>query len=287
MKRNVIEFRVDENTGEVLKATPGVFTPQEDLEKWHEFYRVREKFKEQGAFVWLLYKKVEELKVPVSPANLTRLIYLSTFMNYNNRLIRDTPSDPLNIEEALNKEQLIEIMQLSKNTFYQFYKEVTENNILIDTESGYYLNDKFFKKGSVRRKGKNGRMRIYISGIRELYKKAQLKDHKMLGYGFMLIPYTNIEYNIVCWNPDEENIDFVRPIDIDDLMTLFGYDLHNIKRFTNNLMNVMVDKYQLLHLVDNKRFFVSPKAYYAGKNRDRVEVLGGFDIREVKRKDSK
>lgn len=277
MKRNVIEFRVDENTGEVLKATPGVFTPQEDLEKRWEFYKIREKFKRQGSFVWFLYKRAEELSLPVAPATLTRLAFLSTFMNYDNKLVKDEPDDPLNIEEGINKQQLQKIMCLPKDTFYRFYKEVIDVGVLIEKDGEYYLSDKYFKKGTLGRKDKKGRTRFYLWGIRNLYVKSELKDHKMLGYGFMIMPYVNIEWNVICWNPEEKNHKRVQPMTISEIMEILGLNISNFAKFRKALLSVVVNKYQLLHLVDEEKLFVSPHVYYAGTDKDKVAVLGIFD----------
>lgn len=276
MKKDVTQILMDNNTGEVLKATPGVFTPKEELEKWHEFYRIKEKFREQGSFVWLLYKRAEELSLPVSPASLTRLAYLSTYMNYDNRLIKDEPEDKWNIEEAISKQYLMEIMHLPRNTFYRFYKEVTEAKILIETEAGYYLNETYFKKGVLSRKHKNGRIRLYVKGIRDLYNKSEIKDHKMLGYGFMIIPYVNVEFNIVCWNPEETDRFKVKPMALSDMMDILGLDTTSMVKFRKSILEIMVGKYQLLHTFDYEGLIVSPYVYYAGKNRNNTYIVDCF-----------
>lgn len=276
MKKDVTQILMDNNTGEVLKATPGVFTPKEELEKWHEFYRIKEKFREQGSFVWLLYKRVEELSLSISPASLTRLAYLSTYMNYDNRLVKDEPENKWNIEETISKQYLMEIMHLPRNTFYRFYKEVTEAKILIETEAGYYLNETYFRKGALGRKHKNGRMRLYVKGIRDLYNKSEIKDHKMLGYGFMIIPYVNIEYNVLCWNPEEKERFKVKPMAISDMMDVLGLDTTSVAKFRKSILEIMVGKYQLFHTFDDEGLIVSPYVYYAGKNRPSTYMIDCF-----------
>lgn len=274
---------INEHTGEILEEIPGVFIPQAQAKIYQRYQKIKEEFREQGEFVWLLYKKAEELSLDIAPANLTRLIYLSTFMNYNNRLVSDSKNN-LGIDEPLDKKWLVEIMGLPKNTFYRFYNEVIANEILIERPDGYYLNEEFFKKGVLNKNNINGKMRMYRYSIRNLYLKASLKDHKMLGYGFMILPYVNIEYNILCWNPEEKDIDKIQLLDISKMLEIFGYDSHNWNRFKKQLMSVMVGKYHFIHIVDDEKLFVSPNVYYAGTNRKRVIALGGFDNMDRKNK---
>ena len=48
---------------------------------------IDENYKRYGAFVWFIYHSQQVLDLGITPDQLTKLIYLSTYLDYKNRLI--------------------------------------------------------------------------------------------------------------------------------------------------------------------------------------------------------
>ena len=54
--------------------------------------------------------------------------------------------------------------------------------------------------------------------------------HTNLGYIFKLIPYVNCEYNIICHNPLEKDLDLIEPMTVGEFCEAIGYDKTNASR---------------------------------------------------------
>ena len=129
---------MNENTGEVETLIPTyipdgsrIITPEEAI----KIYKNREAQKEKELKKYLKNKSEKPLGdyffaladneadyFTLKPATLARLIYLSTYIGYN--------SDYLKID----KEDLQEVMNLDKSTFYRFTKEVGGNYLIFEDE---------------------------------------------------------------------------------------------------------------------------------------------------------
>ena len=196
---------MNENTGEVETLIPTyipdgsrIITPEEAI----KIYKNREAQKEKELKKYLKNKAEKPLGdyffaladneadyFTLKPATLARLIYLSTYIGYN--------SDYLKID----KEDLQEAMELKKYTFYEFLKEVN-GNYLIFEDKQIRLNPPYlFRRGKFSKQTDEERERryqkIYIEAVQELYKNTPPTSHGSLGYVYKLMPYINIEWNII------------------------------------------------------------------------------------------
>ena len=84
---------------------------------------IQKQYKKYGSFVWLLYNAGQVLDLGIQPDELTKLIYISTYMGYNNRLM-------VSEDESMTKKQMREILRVSEDTFHKFYISLTNKSIL-------------------------------------------------------------------------------------------------------------------------------------------------------------
>lgn len=233
----------------------------------------------KGDFVMLLYSVNEALDYGISPSNLTRLIYLSTFTSYNNNRLE------LSDSEIITKSVMEKLLMINTDTFNKFYNEIIEHGILIQREDGYYLNTNLFVKGKLREKNlSKNRIQLYIKGIRELYQRAKPREHKQLAYLFQAIPYININNNTICHNPLELNIDNVKPMTIEEYCDKIGYGVANARRFKTILLKFRFEQMPVFNFVkncDGEFIFINPYVYYGGNKWDEVAVLGGFTTQKI------
>lgn len=274
-------------TGEVLT---GKFTSQEEMERYQKYLELSEKNKAKdywykvinemkGSFVMLLYNIQEALDYGIKPANLTRLIFLSTYLNYNdNHLIND--------EQYISKNVLKSIMNLPRKTFDRFYDDLIQVNILSVDDDGFYMldTDKFVKGCLSKdiRKSKHI-MQIYERSIRSLYRNVKYTDHKFLSYLFQAIPYVNIQKNVICKNPQETVLNKVLPMTLHEYLDTIGYNSHNAQRFINTVIKFKVDNKPVFNFVKNgcgDFIFINPQVYYGGSEWDSIRVLGEFVTQE-------
>lgn len=287
-------LQINQETGELQERV--MYSEQEVKEAYERERDRRKRYKEhfdtvsektsyhkyinslKGDFVMLLYNVNEALDFGISQANLTRLIYLSTYTSYNNNRLE------LSDDTIITKNIIEDIIGLPQRTFELFYNELIEKNILIQQADGYYLNTDFFAKGKLNKQQlSQNRIQLYLKGIRTLYRKANAREHKQLAYLFQAIPYVNINSNTICHNPLEKNFKAIRPMTIEQYCEKVGYNVTNARRFKSNILHFRLKEKPVFNFVkncDGEFIFINPYVYYGGNAWDKVAVLGGFTTKE-------
>jgi len=206
-------------------------------------------------------------------------MYLSTYLTYDNLLCSDN-------NKALKKDDLQKILRLSKAQFYEFYNECIEKGSLISKDGKFHLDGNFTYKGKFIAKLEDGRtVRLYHSGIRDLYRNCKVSSHKFLGYIFQLLPYINQKYNCVCQEIFETDMKNIKCLTIGEICDLLSYSRSNSARLKEIFLKCeFTDKSKAVGMVvnsggvENWRLFINPRLYFAGNAEDykRVEILGKF-----------
>ena len=282
---------INESTGEIVEMESvmiergsRIVTPSEQ----QAIHRKREKENEEALTKYLKKKAEKPLGdyffaladnkadyLSLKPATLARLIYLSTYIKYN--------SDYLKID----KNDLQKSMGLKKNTFYEFLKEVSGNYLIFEDEQIKLNPPCLFRRGKFSKQSTEERERryqkIYIEAVQELYKNTPSTAHGSLGYVYKLIPYINIEWNIICKYPLEKDIDKIFPLTTDEICETLGYSTNQRSRFINTYKNIKLKvedhEENFVAFVSNgtdTRMFVNPRIIYKGSNWERVSILGTF-----------
>lgn len=211
----------------------------------------------------------------VSPAMVTRLIYLSTYARYDNAVMRTRKTH-------MERKNLPAVLGLSARHTANFWKEVSPKYVYEDENGFLYLNEAFFKRGKLQRKGFIQYQQFYDKGVRALYSAANGMYHKQLGYLFKLLPFINIEYNLVCWNPFETDINKIELLSISEFCEQIGYDISHIDRLLKvyNKVRFPVDGrmerfctmiYNGLDTYHTK-ICINPNIFYDGTNSGYIEV---------------
>ena len=271
---------LDKATGEDITSKYCGVLSKTEKERW-EFLRKEEDKKiykrlaqnERGYFTMLKYEVGKCLDLGISISNVTRVMYLSTYMGYNNEL-RDLGNHPL------TKKKMRELLNVTYPTFAKFYEECESNNIFEYKDGLYYMNKTIFKRGEMSRKEKAAQntMFLYFSGIRSLYESATTSEHKTLSYLFLMLPYANRKFNVLCKYPDEENANNVECLTWDEICDLF--DIAGKKDLRRRITSLKVDgKKAIVWLGKGVAsfksccFFINTQIYYTGLNWDAVELL--------------
>ena len=277
---------VDIETGEALLNV--TVTTERDRQNYKKILEAKQKYEFQGAeiqkqykkygsFVWLLYNAGQVLDLGIQPDELTKLIYISTYMGYNNRLM-------VSEDESMTKKQMREILRVSEDTFHKFYISLTNAGILSeDVDKCLYLNTSIFKRGTIKdvKDIDCNRTRLYIKSIRSLYMQAKISEHKLLSYLFQAIPFVNVNYNILCFNPLENDLQKVKPMIMKDFCIIIGYSQDNDRRLKTKLKGLRLQQLPVFSFVDNADglfCYINPNVYYAGNKWEEVKVLGRFQI---------
>lgn len=240
---------------------------------------------ELGGFIHMMYINNELLfnDVGIDRSNISRLIYLATYIDYNDReenvLVKHGQNNKI---EYLTKKDIKEIMGLSKTTFNDFIRNLKDNELLFEANDKFYITTKYFSKGKSNF-DKKKYTRIFINTTRELYKGCSTRQHTKLSYVFQLIPFLNYETNILCSNPNEVNKDELNRLGLNDICELLGLSTHKnaMSKFENDLykisININGDNYHMFTRVitkgeyHNDYFLINPNIIWNGSNVDNTK----------------
>lgn len=221
----------------------------------------------------------------LKPQTATRLIYLLTFATYTekkNQLMKTQ-------KKAMRREDLPKLLGLSKDSVDDFMDEVCpsyltedENKFLFATETAY-----------LRGKLKNGSSyhRLYDTWVRSLYIRTPKTKHKHLGHLFKMLPYINIEYNTLCYNPTEKDLNKIEYLRLAEFCDIIDFDKSHLYRLLSIYKQLRFEVYDESGAAHTERFvsmtfdgldrsnakvFVNPRILYSGAHPKQVEILGSF-----------
>ena len=291
------QYRINTETGEVTEMLTitipygsTVRTPeqQEQARKRAEYLKRREEKEhykklaksELGSFYWILANNAFS---DLTPQTVTKLVMLCSYLYYDDMFRRSTRT-------TIKKKDLQGILNISKKAVYDFWNEVKERYIVERSGDLYISDNANIFRGQLRRTQKpevRHFQKAYINAIRKLYRATGVRKHKQLGYIFKMIPYLNIEYNILCTDPFVQEIDSIMPLSIAELCQLINYNPTQSARLIKELQALKFEhnhrQEYLLSFVDNggdipqnKMIFINPHILYNGSNFQKVEVLGAF-----------
>lgn len=281
------EYLVQYRTGEVVPysivAVPygSIIETPDARERKNRYWQEREerarKVRSNDPFTFI--KKELSFK-GVPPAMITRLIYLSSYMQYDgNKLMLST-------RKAMTRKDLASVLGISPRNAVNFWSSLSPDFIAEDGTGALVLNEEIFKRGRRVHGDRVPCERIFQNGVRRLYEAANGKYHKQMGYLFELLPYINIEYNVLCWNSYEKDIHNIKPLSLADFCELVGYSHDNIdklKKIYSGIRFPVGDREELFcKLVydgihsNRAKICINPRILYSGTRPKRSEVLELF-----------
>jgi len=230
-----------------------------------------------GHFYFNFYNRLlDKLK----PQHLTRFLYLSCYINYDNLLVINKTTRHIPIYE----EDLQSILKLSRTEVYSTKIELIEKELLIiNDDKTLSINPKYCKKGDIMKNKKIGKTRMFENGIKELYEKSKPTEHKQLALLFQLLPYLNFGYNVICKNEDvtQEVLEHIHPYTLNEIADILGQT--NITRFKKRLMDMTVNGESVVCIneIKNKKLItINPKVFYKGTRLEDLKYLQGlFNMR--------
>lgn len=238
-----------------------------------------------GGFIELMYISNELLfnDIGIDRSNISRLIYLATYIDYNNReenvLVKHGKNNKL---EYLTKKDIKDIMGLSDATFNRFFSDLITNDLLFEANDKFYITTKYFSKGKSKF-DKKKYTRVYINTTRKLYKGCSTRQHIKLSYIFQLLPFLNYETNVLCSNPNEIESDKLERLGLSDICSLLGLstDKKSMSKFEHDLYKISInidDNYYYMFTrvitkgeYHNDFFVINPNIIWNGSNIDKTK----------------
>lgn len=278
-------FKIDESTGEstsvsIIERQKGdkYFSPRQveqyrrkkELEQEYEQKKRMQKAQrsELGSFYFV--DRNHNFST-ISEASLTKLMFLLTFLQINSNKLMLTQRKQMQFND------LYDVLQIKKSSLYDFWNEVHPQYIQ-NTDEGLCVTTQAIRCGSLH--GQISMQKFYKKGIQKLYKACPASQHRHLSYVLRLLPYINIEYNIICHNPDEKDCNEIKPLTLQEFCDMIGYSYSHICRlkaaFKAIRFPVKSHTERFISIVNDESMYVNPHITYNGHDYKRVEILGAF-----------
>ena len=235
--------------------------------------------KENGGHVHMYYIKDKLLldNKSITPQDKARLIYLSTFLEYNykentNLLIIQ---ENAKVSRPMTRADIIELLNLSESTYKRFIKSMKDNKLINEVNKRFFLSKEYFTRGKVDKKilKTHEYTRIYRRPTQLLFENSNATEHKTIGDVLSLLPYLNYDYNHL------ENSDGSY-MTVSDICNMLGYksDNKNISRQFKKFRDLKFTYCGAQHFVMSKavlndteeRIYINPILTYKGN--DTLEI---------------
>ena len=292
---------IDNVTGEVIQL-PANCTVQtsEQRQKVKQIIDERFWFKnytadKTGGFFWSIYDVGMDYYPDVSDEMLAKIIYLLTYLDYDNNtlVIRDSMTEPL---RPMVKKDVQRLIKLQKRQFTKFWDDLMASGIITEDKEGRLIVcDKHFKRGKLLKNDKKGMaaIKIYSHCVQYLYENVDVRSHKYLAYLYRLIPFINLKYNVLCLNPLETDKSKIQWLTAKEMCGLLGLQEQNEKRLIDTLFKLMFvdkngDRLSVITMIQNIRndevcrFITIDPQFYAGyiSQEDILSIMSEFKIQK-------
>ncbi|MCH5138520.1 hypothetical protein JMF89_15115 [Clostridiaceae bacterium UIB06] len=191
-------------------------------------------------FINIIHRKLE-----IRDVTITRLIYLASYMNYQGKLIFDNGV-------PIRKRHLEKLLMIKKKEAQRFYKELTEQKILMEFDNSLYIVKDYIFKGKpmLDYNEKIEYSRMFVKTIRDIYESTK---NKAITTVYKLLPYISYAHNSLCLNANASYYEPIEAMNWEVVGEILGISAERAKK--------KLLKYKLLN--GEKLFVVSS----AGKNK--------------------
>lgn len=150
------------------------------------------------------------LDIEISNSDLSRLIYLATFTNYNEGMLVHDNGAPV------KEKDLQSILMASKVTTNRFKKNMSSLGIMTFTNNKIFISNEFVFKG-IRPSERKQFSRMFNNSIRDLYLNSKSSS---LAFIYKILPYIGFWHNVLCKNPNAKVDSPIEQLDWNDLCNI-------------------------------------------------------------------
>ena len=239
-------FDVDKETGEYIEYIEwreGDTLRSKEQREW--FFDRMERYADKTDFVWLKFAYNKDFYAPISPENLTRLMYFATFCNNECYVMTD--------------KDIKSMLGINPNQVKSFRDAFIGRAIIKDGER-LYLKDDLFGKGKIGEPDRDY-VRLFTGITRQLYKNCETtSEHAYLSYYFRMIPFVNRQTNILCRSQQEQDREHIAYMTTTEFFNLIGKT--HPARIKTQLQTYRIDG-ELVIGFFNKLDTLTPRGKYA------------------------
>lgn len=275
----VLVREIRQSTGEVIEYEKNVFE-EEEIHKAIDYSKKRDELtmimdNEFGKYFLYFYNVMNEYDIPIGVK--ARFLYLCTYVNYEGTLV-DTNVVDKRCLSPLTRRDIEYKLGLSNVEFKITMKTLTDSGLLVSDGEVFTVNKDIINRGKTNKR--TGYTRVFFNGIRELYHGCKPSQHKQLYYIFMILPYINLQHNVLCNDITEQMYEKITPISVKQMCEICGYDPSNYTKFYKNLLKFKVRDMNVIMISfvgENSFIRINPSVYYGGTRvNDLKDLMGQF-----------
>lgn len=267
---------VDLDTGEILDVVDRL--PQPECTKKDTSF-----LKNSGLFFWVFYRPSDERYYPLnSGQELTRLLLLGQHLREDGVLAR-------NRVRPLPRSQVIRMLSSTTSVGRSLLRKWCSQGVLQECEEGFRVNPSLMQRGPTNRQEERERvkqcirkMRVYNQSVSSLVELNGTAKCKSLSYLFQVMPMVNREYNILCDNPYETELEKIVPLSLAEITKR----LHYYTEATAKVKQYLTEPEFMSSGVRQRAaaytpllggsFIINPKLYYAGSSWAEAAGIADF-----------
>ena len=252
---------------------------------------VKEALKTYGDYFHLRYiyqqpifkEMIQDLGINKANTHIIRLLKLASYLSWNNTLYDDN-------RHRIKKSSLSKIWGITNRTrINETFKLLTKYNYIYMEGDYIMVNEQIISKGAIKTDKNSTYTRVFIDSLQELYDNSEPKKRKQIAYLFNILPFIHYDWNILCWNPTEQDVDKLELMSWTDLASVCGIeaDSRNISRLKKDLYtlrvngNKVIGEFKTGYRKTDYKIVINPALFYAGSKIDSlVGVIKLFEAGE-------
>lgn len=239
---------------------------------------------ENGGFVFAFFKQsrmMEERFPSLTPQDLARLMFVGSYTSWSDgRLEYDNG-------RSIDKNGLHALTKMSRSRFNGFYARLISEGVLnTEEDGGLLMSPAVFYRGSLKSYGYSTEdvqyTRMFRKTVRDLYVAYNGRSLGQLAIIYAVMPFINFKANVVAYNADESKEERIRPMPLEKLAILLGYD--SAQKLKVALNRVKVDDNPVFGFFENphdrrsKRIVVNPRVIFAAGAKELSALRALFNM---------
>jgi len=273
---------LDLETGEILDVVSYRTKDQQDRntkfrQKAEQMKKLNKKIAHHcGGFFFYRYQDLLDV-LDGDTATGFRFIYLCAcatrdgyFIKYNNEFCR-TQSD------------FTYIFDKTIDTVKKYIGKLESFGLIHKDDKGYRLNPLYYYCSlNDDDDQKRNSARTFRSCVKELYNNSNPNEHSLMGELFKFVPYINIHNNVLCWNPEESDENYINPLTLSEIRAVIRENSKYSFELERKLETIMIKGEPVLgkfESVNECHFVINPRLLYRGNNPSRFQsLIDQFDV---------
>lgn len=262
---------INKKTWEIVADDVSSWRTRKQDKAWRAIIEARNDQLNQPDFTCSNMEGIKEVIRSLDEKYCGYLLVLQCYADYKDKgglLVKSSKS-----LKPMERKDIQKALGLKERAFIDFFKAMTENQIILKTKNGFKINEKYHWKGNAKVKHF---IKSYTKNLKDLYKSVNAKD---LGFVYKLLPYVHYETNLLCHNPNEKEISLIEPFNKADLAKVTGI---SAKTAYNKLKRLKLDNMYVFAEVrkgNNKIFKINPFIFYRKNGKPDNSLMADFMLK--------